>query len=135
MSIHARCSCRAQRLDGENARDSRPSARTPAQAAILASVTRDPDLLVLGTINASLPRPIDGPTLARCLREAEAASRWRPHLDAFFAEVPLEAVARFIAHHRLPHARVLATARRLGIGNPALEDWLAEMAGLAAPRA
>lgn len=99
------------------------------------------DLLVLRTVNASLPREIDAATLATCLRapeREEAARTWLAHLSAFFTEVPLPAIESFAARHRIAHES-LARAydwmkRATGDSSRDVEDWLNDLAGPAAER-
>lgn len=93
------------------------------------------DALVLGTVNASWRRAIDGPTLIACLRREADVASWQEHLRTFFEDVPREAVLRLMIAHRLPAERMLGVYRTLF--SPAerhqddIEDWLAELADAA----
>ena len=93
------------------------------------------DQLVLGSVNASLRRVIDAPTLVAALADPVLARQWGTHLDAFFEDVPREALLRFVRLHCIDPARLLDTYRRLSSTehecDEELDRWLTELAGLA----
>lgn len=93
------------------------------------------DLLVLGTVNASWRRAIDGPSLLACLRGEADAAVWQEHLRTFFEEVPREAMLRLMIAHRLPADRMLALYRTLfdrdERGHDGIEGWLTDLADAA----
>jgi hypothetical protein len=93
---------------------------------------RDPDALVLATINASWRRTIDAPTLLGCIRDLREIQTWLPHLATMFSEVSLEALLRWMTAHDISPA-VLGrcyeqVAALTGERNPMLEAWLGDMA-------
>lgn len=95
-------------------------------------VPYDADQVVLATVNASWRRELGASELLACLRGTAPVADWADHLATFFTEVPLEAIERYIAAHRLPAERVLAAYRAVreitGEENPGLEKWLGELA-------
>jgi hypothetical protein len=58
--------------------------------------------LILGTVKAPRPRPIDTRNLIHCLTTSEPESHWRSHIEALFEEVSAEAI------HDLVLAKVLS---------------------------
>lgn len=93
------------------------------------------DQLVLGSVNASLRRCIDAPTLLAALHDPAIAGRWAAHLAAFFEDVPREAMLRFLVLHQVD-AGVAALAYHRLVPTEAdrdedLDRWLTELANAA----
>ncbi len=90
---------------------------------------------VLGTINAPRPTAMDAATLLRCLSAATPEPQWRPHIEALFDEVSIEAlhdlvlsgVIEFDGLERAAHVWKVTDGRTL--------PWIEEMAGLTLARA
>ena len=55
------------------------------------------DRLVEASVNASLPVPVKAGMLAACLRGEVDTAPWLAHLQAFFTELPVNAIERFAA--------------------------------------
>ncbi len=90
---------------------------------------RSIDALVLGTVNASLPREADAKTLVAIIRGEMEARPWRAHLIALFTEVSLTVLDQFFRQHRIPAGQALACYRRWVCPTdpkPAVEVWLDE---------
>jgi hypothetical protein len=90
----------------------------------------DVDLLVLNTINAPRRVAVGVEELLACLR-GERADTGRV-LEAFFDEVPVEAMARFAAAHGLTKATLrgaIGRVRPAGLHGPSdVDDWLRDVA-------
>lgn len=92
--------------------------------------TRDLLGLALGTINAPRPRQIDAKTLFDCIRGTNVDRIWRPHVEAFLAELSADLIydlvlAGVFTFEELDRARRIwriQDARNIG--------WIAEMADL-----
>jgi hypothetical protein len=93
----------------------------------------DVDAIGLATVNAAWRRRIDAATLAACLSDPARVEGWPDHLATFFSEAPREAIDRFLAAHRLDPAAARAAwsavRETTGAEDPALEEWLGELAG------
>ncbi|MGJ3265000.1 MAG: hypothetical protein ACFE0R_17375 [Salinarimonas sp.] len=89
------------------------------------------DLLVLGTVNASLKRQISADELSRCLRSADPEP-WLVHVATFFGEVSPGLVVDFARAHDVDRRRLsrayAATKARTGIVNAELEARLDTLA-------
>jgi hypothetical protein len=87
------------------------------------------DLLVLGTINASLPREISAWELAGAIRSTLPSEPWRSHLIAMFTEVSINLLDRFLARHEISTAQALECFEKFvrpTDPKPDVEEWLRE---------
>jgi hypothetical protein len=89
----------------------------------------DVDCLILGSVNASLRRTIDAPTLIDALNGGAALNSWPEHVRAFFEDVPREAMMRFMLLHRLDGprlSRICCTVIEESPHRADLADWISE---------
>jgi len=84
--------------------------------------------LVLGTINAPRPTPIDGPTLVQCLLSPAPIPRWKPHIETLFDEVSIEAVHHVVLSGVVDFEDLYRAARTWRIIGGRSVDWVREMA-------
>lgn len=89
------------------------------------------DLLVLGTVNASLKRRISADDLSRCLRSADPEP-WLVHVAAYFGEVSPDLVLEFAHKHGVDREHLAraysSTKSRTGMVNAELEARLDTLA-------
>lgn len=90
---------------------------------------------VLTTINAPRPHPIDGPTLVQCLMGRVTPPEWRPHIEAFFDEVSVEAIHDLVLAGVIDFEDLYRAARNWRVTDGRAVPWIKEMAdlSLAAP--
>lgn len=86
------------------------------------------DALVVRAISKCWAKEIDPETLLAILRGDREAADWQPHLNAFFSELPVEALLRFLFSHGIPPAEIApAYEKNLAKGgdrNLLLEEWI-----------
>lgn len=86
--------------------------------------------LVLGTINAPRPLAMDEATLLDCLGADGPDSRWRPHIEALFDEVSIEALHDLVLAEVLDFGQLDRAARIWGMTDGRNHPWIEEMAAL-----
>ena len=86
--------------------------------------------LVLGTINAPRPHPIDAKTLVQCLTTSRPDERWRPHIEAFFDEVSPEAIHDVVLAGIVTFEDLYRAARTWRVADGGNVPWIKEMADL-----
>jgi hypothetical protein len=101
--------------------------------ARLGAARRDLDL-VLGTINAPRPRPIDAETLLACLLSDRPIPEWRPHLEALFDEVSEGAIRDLVLAGVIGFEDLYRATRTWGLGHARNAAWIREMADLSMAR-
>lgn len=87
------------------------------------------DSLVLGTVNASLPREVDADTLVAVVRGEMEARPWRAHVIALFTEASLLVLEAFFRKHQISAQQAMICYDqwvRLTDPKPAVEQWLDE---------
>lgn len=85
---------------------------------------------VLKTINAPRPHPIDAKTFVHCLTTDHPDRKWRPHIEAFFDEVSVEAIHDLVLAGVVSFEDLYRAARNWGITNGRSIGWIKEMADL-----
>lgn len=85
---------------------------------------------VLKTINAPRPHPIDGPTLVQCLLGGSLRPEWRPHIEAFFDEVSVEAIHDLVLAGVVDFEDLHRAARTWKVTDGRAVPWIKEMADL-----
>lgn len=96
------------------------------------------DALVLGTVNASLPRSVTADTLVAVVRGDMDGARCQAHLIALFTEVSLTVLDQFFREHRIAAGQALACYQhwvRPTDPKPVMEQWLDERRRLENPAA
>jgi hypothetical protein len=86
--------------------------------------------LVLGTINAPRPHPIDAQTLVHCLITSRPDSRFRPHIEAFFDELAPEAIHDLVLAKVVSFEDLYRAARNWRMSDAENAAWIKEMADL-----
>ena len=95
----------------------------------LTSARRHIDL-VLGTINAPRPLPINDETLLKCLLTPRPDQKWRPHIEAFFDEVSEEAIHDIVLAGAVDFEDLYRAARVWRVTHGKRVSWIKEMADL-----
>lgn len=86
--------------------------------------------LVLGTINAPRPHPIDAQTLVRCLITSRTDARFRPHIEAFFDELPPESIHDLVLAKVISFEDLYRAIRNWRLSDAGDAAWIKEMADL-----
>lgn len=96
----------------------------------MASSTAGIDALVVHAVSKCWTRVIDPETLLAILLGRREIAPWQPHIQAFFGELPVEAVLRFLDAHAVHPSQIVAAYHRHlaegGDRNPLLEEWFNE---------
>jgi hypothetical protein len=90
---------------------------------------------ILGTINAPRPHPIDAKRLVRCLTTSPPDAHWRPHIEAFFDEITLEAMHDLVLAGVVTFEDLYRAARTWRATDGRNVPWIKEMADLRLARA
>src|SRR5262249_55716743 len=85
---------------------------------------------VLKTINAPRPHQIDAKTFVHCLTTDHPDREWRPHIEAFFDEVSIEAIHDLVLAGVVTFEDLYRAARNWRVTNGKNVDWIKEMADL-----
>lgn len=96
----------------------------------MASSTAGIDALVVHAVSKCWTKVIDPETLLAILLGKREMAHWQPHIHAFFSELPVEAVLRFLYAHAVRPSQIAPAYRRHlaegGDRNPRLEEWFCE---------
>jgi hypothetical protein len=84
--------------------------------------------VILKTINAPHPTPIDTEIFVHCLTTDHPDRKWQPHIEAFFDEVPVEAIHDFVLASVVSFEDLYRAARNWRATNGSSFDWIKEMA-------
>lgn len=84
--------------------------------------------LILGTINAPRPVPIDAETLWRCIKDTIVPAEWLPHLTALYEEVGIYPIHDAVLCDFVNFSELNITAINLGVESTEQVIWIAEMA-------
>ena len=85
---------------------------------------------VLNTINAPRPRPINAQIFIHCLTTPQPEARWRPHMEALFDEVSVEAIHDLVLAKVVSFEDLYRAARNWGLSDAGNIAWIREMADL-----
>lgn len=85
---------------------------------------------VLTTINAPRPYPIDAQDLMHCLTTSQPDGRWRPHIEALFDEVSVEAIHDIVLTGLVSFEDLYRAARNWRVSDARNVTWIKEMADL-----
>lgn len=85
---------------------------------------------ILKTINAPRPHPIDARTFVHCLTTDHPDRKWRPHIEAFFDEVSVEAIHDLVLAGVVSFEDLYRAARNWRATNGGSVAWIKEMADL-----
>ncbi|MBK1836354.1 hypothetical protein JHL17_02925 [Azospirillum sp. YIM B02556] len=86
--------------------------------------------LVLGTINAPRPAVMDEATLLDCLDADRPDPSWRPHIEALFDEVSIEALHDLVLAGVVDFDQLDRAADIWGVTDGRNHPWIEEMAAL-----
>lgn len=86
--------------------------------------------LVLGTINAPRPRPIDAETFVLCLLADPQKAPWQPHIAAFLDEVSEEAIHDLVLAGIIDFEELYRAPRTWRVTDGRTVPWIKEMADL-----
>lgn len=86
--------------------------------------------LVLGTINAPRPHPIDAQTLVHCLITSRPDDHFRPHIEAFFDELVPEIIHDLVLAKIVTFEDLYRAARNWRMCDAENFAWIKEMADL-----
>jgi hypothetical protein len=101
------------------------------QASVKNALAADRQMkLVLGTINAPRPHPIDAQTLVRCLITTRTDARFRPHIEAFFDELAPEAIHDLVLAKVISFEDLYRATRNWRLSDARNAAWIKEMADL-----
>ncbi|WP_162913954.1 hypothetical protein [Taklimakanibacter lacteus] len=112
------------------AKDIKDLSRKLRAASRNAVAAERPVQLVLGTINAPRPHPVDAQTLVHCLITATPDPHWHPHVEAFFDEVAPEAIHDLVLAKVLSFEDLYRAARNWRVSDAGNVAWIKEMADL-----
>jgi hypothetical protein len=87
-------------------------------------------VFVLSTINAPRPQAIDADTLLDCLLADHPIDAWRPHLEAFFTEISIEATHDLVLSGVCDFQDLRRAQAIWGPFSGEKHDWIQEMADL-----
>lgn len=85
---------------------------------------------ILATINAPRPTPIDARTFVHCLTTDHPDAMWRPHIEAFFDEVAVEAIHDLVLAGVVSFEDLYRAARNWRVTHGGNVAWIKEMADL-----
>ena len=85
---------------------------------------------VLATINAPRPRPLDARGLVHCLTTPQPEAQWRPHIEALFDEVSVEAIHDLVLADIVTFEDLYRAARTWRQTGGRSVPWIKEMADL-----
>jgi len=85
---------------------------------------------VLATINAPRPYRIDAKSFVHCLTTDQPEAKWRPHMEAFFDEVSVEAIHDLVLAGVVSFEDLYRAARNWRVTDGRNVGWIKEMADL-----